>query len=83
MRLISVEKDWIPVATRHNRFFSEPPTTTHNWLFSELPTFERTQQTFIQNKKFCSSQVSVVTFSGGVGKWITVCSLLRNNQKYV
>jgi len=27
-------------------------------------------------KKFCISQVSVVTFSGGVGKWITVCFLL-------
>jgi len=23
----------IPVATHHNRFFSEPPTTTHIWLF--------------------------------------------------
>jgi len=64
----------IPVAAHHNRFFSEPPTTTHNWLFSEPPTFERTQQTFSQ---FCNSQVSVVTFSGGVGKWITVSFLLR------
>jgi len=40
-----------PVATHHNRFFSEAPTTTHNWLFSELPTFEKTQQTFSQMKK--------------------------------
>jgi len=38
---------------------------------------ERMQQTFSQMKKFCSSQVSVVTFSGGVGKWITDCFLLR------
>ena len=38
---------------------------------------ERTQQTFSQMKKFCSSQVSVVTFSGGVGKWITDCCLVR------
>ena len=28
-------------------------------------------------KKCCNSQVSVVTFSGGVGKWITLCFLLR------
>jgi len=58
----------IPVAPQHNRFFSEPPTTTHNWLSSEPPTFERTQQTFSQTKKFCFSRVSVVTFSGAVGK---------------
>jgi len=57
-----------PVATHHNRFFSEPPTTTHNWLFSEPPTLERMQQTFSQMKKFCNSQVSVVTFSGAVGQ---------------
>jgi len=67
----------IPVATHHNRFFSEPPTITHTWLSLEPPTFERTQQTFTQMKKFSNSQVSVVTFSGGVGKWITVCFLLR------
>ena len=66
-----------PVATHHNRFFSEPPMTTHSWLSSEPPTFERTQQTFSLMKTFCSSQVSVVTFSGGVGKWITVCFLRR------
>jgi len=66
----------IPVSTHHNQFFSEPLMTTLNWLFSEPPTFERTQQTFSQMKKFCSSQVSVVTFSSGVGKWITVCFLL-------
>ena len=28
-------------------------------------------------KKCCNSQVSVVTFSGGAGKWITLCFLLR------
>ena len=56
----------IPVATHHNRFFSEPPTTTHNWLFSESPTFERTQQTFCQMKKFCNSQVSVVGWASGL-----------------
>jgi len=67
----------IPVAATHHKWFlSEPPTTTHNWLNSELPTLERTQQTFRQTKKFCSLQVDVVTFSGGVGKWITVCFLL-------
>jgi len=55
----------IPVATHHNR------------LFLVLATFERMQQTFSQMKKFCNSQVSVVKFSGGVGKWITVCFVLR------
>ena len=67
----------IPVATHHNGFFSEPPMTTHNWLFSEPPTSKITQQTFSQMKKFSNSQVSVVTFSGGVGKWITDCFLVR------
>jgi len=45
------------IAAHPNRFFSEPPTTTHKWLFSELPTFERTQQTFSQMKKFCNLHV--------------------------
>jgi len=40
--------------------------------FQSLQTFERMQQTFSQMKKHCNSQVSVVTFSVGVGKWITV-----------
>jgi len=56
-------------------FSSEPPMTTHNWLSSEPPAFQRTQQTFTRMKKFYNSQVSLVTFSGGVGKWITVCFL--------
>jgi len=54
--------------------------TTHNWLSSEHPTFEKTQQTFSQMKKFCTSQVTAVTLSGGVGKWITVCFLLREHK---
>ena len=43
----------------------------------------RLQQTFSQMKKFSNSQVSMVTFSGGVGK--TVCFLLtwHKYQKYV
>ena len=49
-------------------FHAEPPTTTRNWLSSQPPTFQRTQQTFSQMKQFCNSQVSVVTFPGGVGK---------------
>jgi len=48
--------------------------TTHNWFSSEPATFEGTQQNFSQMKKFSNSQVTVVTFSGGVGKWITVFS---------
>ena len=56
---------------------TEPPTTTHSWLFSEPKMSERTQQTFSQMKKFCSSLVLVVTFSGGVGKCITDCFLVR------
>jgi len=67
----------ISIATCHNQFFSEPPTTTHNWLSSEPPTFEGMQQSFSQMTKFCISQVSLVAFSGGVGKWVTVCFLLR------
>jgi len=67
----------IPVATHNNWFFSEPPMTTHNWLSSEPPAFERMQKTFSQMKKFCISQFRVVTFSDGVGKWITVCFLLK------
>ena len=51
--------------------------TTANLPVSFNPTFERTQQTFSQTKKFSNLQVSVVTFSGGVGKWITVSFLLR------
>jgi len=65
-----------PATTHHSPLFSESPTTTHNWLSSEPSAFERTQQTFSQMKKFCNSQVSVVTFSGGVGKLTTVCFLL-------
>ena len=54
------------------------PTTGS--LRSEPPTLERTQQTYSQMKNFCSSQVSVGTFSGGVGKWITLCFLLRYHK---
>jgi len=50
--------------------------TTNNWLSSKTPMFERMLQTFSQMKSFFfNSQVSVVTFLGGVGKWITVCFL--------
>ena len=75
----------IPVATHHNQFFSEPPTTNHKWLSPEPPTFERTQQTFSQMKKFCNSQVSVVTFSGGVGSGLQFVFFWDkiSNQKYV
>jgi len=37
----------------------------------------RMQQTFTQMKNLCISQVGVVTFSGVVAKWVTVCFLLR------
>ena len=67
----------IPVATHRNRFFLEPAMPTRNRLFSKPPTFEGTQQTFSQMKKFSISQVSVVTFSRGVGRWVTVCFLPR------
>jgi len=32
-------------------------------------------------QKFCISQVNVVTFSGGVGKWIVFLWCNVNNQK--
>jgi len=74
-----------PVATHHNRFFSEPQMPTHNWLGSN--TFKQMQQAFSQMKKCCISQVIVVTFSGGVAKWVTVYSFSSwdyvNNQTYV
>jgi len=75
----------IPVATHHNWFFSEPPMTTHNWLFWEPPTSQRTQQTFSQMKKFCSSQVIVVTFLGGRTSRLQTVFLWDNvnNQKFV
>jgi len=57
----------IPVATHHNQFFSEPSMPTQ-----EPPTVEGMQQAFSQMKTFCISQVSMVTFSGGMGKWVTV-----------
>ena len=50
---------------------------THNRLFSEPPTFEGTQQTFSQTKKFSILQVSVVTFSGGVAGQVG-CSLFSS-----
>jgi len=67
----------IPVATRHNLFYLESPTTTHNWLFSELPTFDRTQQTFSQMKKFSNLQVSVVTFQVGSASGLQIVFFLR------
>ena len=76
-----------PVATHHNRFFSEPPMTTHNWLSTvyRASKFERTQQTFSQMTKFCISQVSVVTFSGGWASGLQFVFLWdnTNNQNYV
>ena len=75
----------IPVATHHNRFFSEPPTTTHNWFYSELPTFEKTQQTFSQMNK-CAIHM-LVWWHFQVG-WISGLQFVFfwdniNNQKYV
>ena len=74
----------IPVATHHNRLFSEPPMTIHNWLFTEPPTFERTQRISSQMKKFCILQVSVVTFSGGQTSGLRIVFLWDNvnNHKY-
>jgi len=52
-------------------------TTYGQVALFRAPTFERTQLTFSQMKKFCNSKVSLVTLAGGVGKWLTVCFLLR------
>jgi len=43
----------IPVATRNNQCFSEPPMPTNYWLFSEPPTFDGMQQAFSQMEKLC------------------------------
>ena len=75
----------ISVATRHNRFFSEPPTTTHKWLFSEPPAFERTQRTFSQMKKvsqFTSYCGDIFRWGGQVDYRLFSCENV-NNQKYV
>ena len=99
-RQISVEKDWKHVLMQNvvtpntccdgacptfqlPLVFSEPPMTT-----SRAPTFERTQQTFSQMKKFCSAQVGVVTFSGVVQWWASGLQFVFfwdkiNNQNYV
>jgi len=76
----------IPVATHHNRFFSEPPMTTHNWLFSEPPTSERTQQTFSQMTKFRNIHKLVWWhFQVGWASGLQIVFLWDNvnNQKYV
>ena len=39
-----------------------------------VPSIDRWSQS---DEKCCDSQVSVVTFSGRVGKWFTFCFLLR------
>ena len=71
----------IPVATRHNRFQSHRRQPTTGSLHS-IQRFERTQQTFSEMKKFCNSQVSVVIFSGGVGKRITVFFFWDNTNNH-
>jgi len=53
-----------------------PPMSTHNWLFSEPSTFESTA-TNLQSDGKRFALLHVMTHSGGVGKWITVCFLLR------
>jgi len=75
----------IPVATHHNLFFSEPPTTSHNCLSSESPTFERTQQTFSQMKKFAIHKLLWWHFQVG---WASGLQFIFfwdnvNNQKYI
>ena len=45
--------------------------------FLEPPTFGGILHTFSQMKKLCILQGSAVTFLDVVGKWVTVCFLLR------
>jgi len=54
----------LPFATHHNRFFFRPTNAN-----PQLALFRATN--------VCILQGSVVTFSGKVGKLITVCFLLR------
>jgi len=49
--------------------------SSHNRLFSEPPAFGGLEHTFSQMIKLCILQGSMVTFSGVVGKGITVCFL--------
>ena len=73
----------IPVSTHHNRFFSEPLMTTHNWLSLEPPTFERTQQTFSQMKKFFAFQKLVLwNFQVGWASGLQFVFSWHHNQFY-
>ena len=53
--------------------FSKPPMPNHNWLFSELSTFGGTQHYLQSDVKFYILLGSAVTFSGVMGKGVTVC----------
>ena len=57
--------------------FSEPPMPTHNRLFSESPTFGGMQHYLQSDVKVLHFTFFAVTFSGVVGKGVTVCFLLR------
>ena len=82
MRLISGEKEWEHVSTQ--KVVTINACCDVACLTVQLPhittgSFQSHQHaTRLQSdEKYCISQVSVVTFSGGVGKWVTVCFLLR------
>jgi len=42
----------IPVATHHNRFFSEPSKTIHNWLSSEFRRLKERNKLSVRWKSF-------------------------------
>jgi len=67
----------IPVATHHNRFFSVTDDNPQLALFRASNVCKNATNLQSDKKKFCNVQVSVVTFSGGVGKWITDCFYVR------
>ena len=76
---IGVEKNWKlvlmqKVVTLNICFDRRQPTTGSLQSFQRLK--ERNKPS-VRRKTFFDSEVSEVTFSGGVGKWITVCFLLR------
>ena len=75
----------IPVATDHNRFFSEPPTITHNWLFSSIKRLKERNRPSVRWKSFAIHKSVWWHFQVGWTRGLQIVFLWDNinNQKYV
>ena len=67
----------IPVATHHNRFFSEQPMSSHNRLFKSHRRLKERNKPSFRWKSFTFHKLVWWHSRGGVGKWITVFFLER------